>query len=210
MKRRRCGVCRQFGHDRRTCPTVARNPDFYSAGGVVHPIRGSAGYSEATREKIDRQRAKGSPATAKAGREHSERETIKQILAQAKGHSPEKLVQDEQRLRGMAHRSEADRTARETGAVVRPHTWIHAADEVAKMRREAERSQHKATEDKRDAYLRRLGTVKDKQRALFAGTDRMTRSEAARHRTQVGSQYAALKREEAQIEEEAKKAGVRF
>ena len=74
MKARHCSVCRSTAHDRRF--HERRNPlegAFTDANGVVHPIRGSAGYSEAKRERIDRQKAKGAPATRKAARIEEER-----------------------------------------------------------------------------------------------------------------------------------------
>ena len=70
---RHCSVCGRRGHDKRH--HIRGNPDFFTKDGVVHPIRNSAGYSSADakgdekRAKTERQRAKGSPATAKAGRD---------------------------------------------------------------------------------------------------------------------------------------------
>lgn len=65
----RCGLCRRAGHDQRQHRS---NPEFYTAGGKVHPIRGSTGYSEAVRARIDRQKRKGPVATTKANRPKDE------------------------------------------------------------------------------------------------------------------------------------------
>ena len=77
---RHCSVCGRSGHDR---SLHRRNPDFFSAGGKVHPIRGSKGYSESVRARIDRQKKKPAVATHKVKRQ-SEKGLRVQLVDQGK------------------------------------------------------------------------------------------------------------------------------
>lgn len=82
-----------------------RNPDFFSAGGKVHPIRGSKGYSEAVRSRIDRQKKKGEVATAKAKRERGIRLVPAENWGEKLPHA-EDIYQGERRI-GRVHWSRA-------------------------------------------------------------------------------------------------------